>query len=267
MQTIVAGTDFTKSSINACAYAAMLADKYKCRLVLFNLHDVSWIHANSGLFLMDMYRTKRKNEQKAKKQLEKLKTLFPELEINTFVSSGSFKKEIKTFTQHHQVKLIVMGLAEKNHFYKKVYGSHGVDIAGKLEAPVIIVPEQFKTHTLNHLVLAVDNNEKLHQSSLKEFESLIKTCKPKVDVLHCRTKEELFEPIKKIVKLNKVNYNIEVVPAKSLEKGIREFNLERLIDLVVIISRKHSLFYNLFAESNTHSIALDSKVPVMAIHE
>jgi nucleotide-binding universal stress UspA family protein len=267
MQTIVAGTDFSKSSLNACGYAAMLAEKYTCRLVLFNLNDVSWIHANSGLFLMDMYKKRRENERKAKKQLKNLKASFPKLDITTFVSSGSFKKEIKAFTQHHQVKLIVMGLAEKNRFYKSVYGSHGVDIAGKLDAPVIIVPEQFKKHTLSHVVLAVDNSDKLHLSSLKEVGFLIKTCKPKVDVLHCRTKEELFEPVKKSVKLNNQNYNIEVVPTKNLEKGINEFNIERFIDLVVVISKKHSLFYNLFAESNTRKIAFEAKVPVMAIHE
>ncbi|HXU26595.1 MAG TPA: universal stress protein, partial [Bacteroidia bacterium] len=168
MQTIVAGTDFTKSSLNACTYAAMLANKYKCKLVLFNLLDVSWIHANSGLFLLETYRERRKNEHRAKKQLEDLKTAFPKIEITTFVNSGSFKKEIKKFTENHHVKLIVMGLAEKNRFYKSLYGSHGVDIAGKLDAPVIIVPEQFKKHTLKHTVLAVDNSEKLHLSSLKE---------------------------------------------------------------------------------------------------
>ena len=63
------------------------------------------------------------------------------------------------------------------------------------------------------------------------------------------------------------NYKIEIVPAKSLEKGINEFNVKRLTDLVVVISMKHSLFYNLFAESNTRNIAFDTKVPVMAIHE
>lgn len=267
MQTIVAGTDFTKSSLNACNYAAMLAQMYKCKLVLFNLNDVSWIHANSGLFLLDMYKTKRKNERKAKKQLEDLKLLFPKLEINTFVSSGSFKKEIKTFTEHHQVKLIVMGLAEKNHFYKSIYGSHGVDIAGKLEAPVIIVPEKFKKHTISNALLAVDNSEKLHSSSLKEFEYLIKTIKPKVNILHCRTKDEIFEPQKKEIKLANISYKINVLPIKNLEKGISKFNQEQAIDLVTIISKKHSLFYNLFAESNTRKIAFNTNVPVMAIHE
>src|SRR6185437_14774128 len=104
MQTIVAGTDFSKSSLNACAYAAMLANKYNCKLVLFNLLDVSWIHANSGLFLLETYRERRKHEHKAKKQLEDLKATFPKVEITTFVNAGLFKKEIKNFTGHHNVK-------------------------------------------------------------------------------------------------------------------------------------------------------------------
>ena len=267
MQTIVAGTDFTQSSLNACAYAALLADKYKCRLVLFNLYDVSWIHVNSGLFLLETYRERRKNEHKAKKQLEDLKTKFPKIEITTFVNAGSFKKEIKKFTENHQVKLIVMGLAEKNRFYKSVYGSHGVDIAGKLNAPVIIVPEQFKNHTIKHAVLAVDNSEKLHLSSLKEFEFFIKTIKPKVNVLHCRTKDEIIEPVKKVIKLNNVNHKIEEFLTRNLEKGIEKFSQKNHIDLITVISKKHSLFYNLFAESNTRQIAFNAKVPVMAIHE
>ena len=267
MQTIVAGTDFSKSSVNACKYAAMLADTYNFRLVLFNLNDVSWIHANSGLFLLDMYRTKKEHEHKAKKQLEDLKASFHTLDISTFVGAGSFKKEIKNFTRHHQVKLVVMGLAEKNRFYKSAYGSHGVDIAGKLDAPVVIVPEQFKKHTLNHVVLAVDSSEKLHLSSLKELELLIKIIKPKVDIIHCRAKEEIFKPVKETVKLNNVNYKIEEIPAKNLEKGISTFNTKQNIDMVVIISRRHSVFYNFFAETNTHNIAINTKVPVMAIHE
>ena len=267
MQTIVAGTDFTKSSLNACTYAAMLAEKYKCRLVLFNLLDVSWVHANSGLFLLETYEERRKNEHKAKKQLDQLKSLFQNVNITTFVKEGSFKKELKKFTDHHQVKLIVMGLAEKNKFYKSIYGTHGVGIAGKLDAPVIIVPEQFKKHTLSHAVLAVDNSEKLHLSSLKEFEFLLKTIKPKVEVLHCRTKDELFEPIKKDIKFNNANHKIKVVSAKNIEKGLSDFSKDNAVDFVAVISRRHSLFYNLFAESNTSRIAFNSKVPVMAIHE
>ena len=79
MQTIVAGTDFTKSSLNACNYAALLAGKYKCKLVIFNLLDVSWIHANSGLYLLETFKAKKRNERKINKQLKDLKLLFPKL--------------------------------------------------------------------------------------------------------------------------------------------------------------------------------------------
>ena len=245
----------------------MLADKYKYKLVLFNLLDVSWIHANSGLFLIETYREKRKNEHKAKKQLEDLKVAFPKIEITTFVCEGVFKKEIKTFIEHHQVKLIVMGLAEKNRFYKSLYGSHGVDIAGKLEAPVIIVPEQFKKHTISNVLLAVDNSEKLQLSSLKPLESLVKMMKSKIHVIHCKAKNEIFEPVKKVIKINNVNHNIIVFPVKNIEKGIGKFSQTQSVDMIAVISKKHSVFYNLFAESDTSKIVFNSKIPVMAIHE
>lgn len=267
MQSIIAATDFSKSSINACNYAAMLASTYKCRLVLFNLVEVSWFHSNSGVFIVEIAQERRKNERKAKKQIKELKAKFPALEITTFIKEGNFKKELKNFITHHDVKLVVMGLAEKNRFYKSIYGTHGVDTAGKINAPVIIVPEQYKSHNLSHAVLAVDNSEKLHKTSLKPFETLLKYFDPKVNVIHFRTEEELFEPVKKNIKLNDVNFKIEEIPTKSLYKGIKKYNIDNKTDLITIISKKHSLFYELFAEANTHKIAMTTNIPVMAIHE
>ena len=79
---------------------------------------------------------------------------------------------------------------------------------------------------------------------------------------------KFLNPLKKTaVKLNGTNAKIETLTTQNLKKGIREYSKEKNIDLVVLISRQHSLFYNLFAESNTKQIALDARVPVMAIHE
>ena len=101
MQTILVATNFSKSSINACNYAAMLANAYKCRLVLFNLIEVSWVHANSGLYLVEIAENRIKNEHKAKVQIADLKAKFPKLEIGTFVKEGSFKKELKNKEKPH----------------------------------------------------------------------------------------------------------------------------------------------------------------------
>jgi hypothetical protein len=50
MRTIIAGTDFSASSANACKYAALLAQRLKCKLVLFNLFEAPVVHSNIGLY-------------------------------------------------------------------------------------------------------------------------------------------------------------------------------------------------------------------------
>jgi hypothetical protein len=116
--------------------------------------------------------------------------------------------------------------------------------------------------------LGVDNREKLHKSSLTAFENFVKETKAKPSLLHVKTEDEVFsDKLNNVIKINGKNQKIESHPAATIEKGIGDFIRTKKTDLVAIISRKHSAFYNLFNESNTKRVAFTSKVPVMAIHE
>lgn len=268
MKTIIAGVDFTKSSYNAAKYAAMLAEKLHCKLVLFNMYDVPLIHSNSGLYFMSYTSIRDTSENNLKRFLSKLKREHAKLEIGCFVTTGSFRAEISSFIKKHQVQYVVMGLVTKNKFSKFLYGSHSTDLAGKLKSPVIIVPEQYKEHQLKKVLIGVDNSEKLHRSPLKNIGDFIKTTHAGLHVLHIRTEEELFDHNKiRDIKVNNKKYPIEILPESSIERGMKKYSLQNKVDLIGILSKKHSAFYNLFLESNTKSIAFASKVPVMAIHE
>ncbi len=50
MKTIIVGTDFSQSSLNACQYAASLAQKLICKRSLFNLFEAPVIHSNTGKY-------------------------------------------------------------------------------------------------------------------------------------------------------------------------------------------------------------------------
>jgi nucleotide-binding universal stress UspA family protein len=268
MKTIIAGVDFSKSSNNAANYAAMLAKKLNYKLVLFNMYDVPLIHTNNGLYFMSFESIRQSSETKLANQCKKLKKLFPKLEIGTFATTGAFQQELKEFIKSHQVKLVVMGLSSKDRFSKFIYGSHSTDIAGKVNSPVIIVPDNFKTHSAHKIVLSVDNKEKLHKSSLNTFENLTKEMKADVSLLHIQTEDEIFDSGQKdVLKINGKLKKIEKLSAHNIEKGIGSYTKLKKVDLITIISKKHSVFYNLFNESNTKRIAFNSKVPVMAIHE
>lgn len=266
MKTIIAGTDFTPSSINACKYAALLAQKLNCKLTIFNMFEAPIIHSNTGLYGISYTSVRKDSQAKTQKLVALLSKLFPKLKIDLFVTSGAFSDELNTFSASHYVEAAVMGLETKTKFSKFIYGSHGVDIAGKIDAPVIIVPENYKTHKLSSVLLAVDNNEKLLKSSLEDFEIFLSKSKSKVHLLHVRTEDEIFEPVVTALKINGKKRNIEVIKAADIQDGIKKYCRQGDIDLIAIISRKHSLFYNLFVESNTKKVAFAAKVPVLSIH-
>lgn len=268
MKTIIAGIDFTQSSYNAARYAAMLAVNGKSKLTLFNMFEVPLIHSNSGLYFMSYNAIRDGSSTRLKKFREKLQEEFPKLKIDFFVAAGSFRNELERFIDRHRVQSVVLGLGAKNRFSKFLYGSHTTDIAGRLSAPVIIVPEQYKVHKLGKLTLCVDNREKLQAASLRSLENLMMENKSALQVLHVRTKDEIFESMgKQEVKVAGKKYPVEVVNARDLETGVKRYSLAHKPQLIAIISHKHSAFYKLFNETNTKNIAFSSKVPVMAIHE
>ncbi|MEI8136497.1 MAG: universal stress protein [Bacteroidota bacterium] len=267
MKTIIAGTDFTSSSVNACKYAALLAQKLNCKLTIFNLFDAPIIHSNVGLYGISYTSTRKNSLVKTNKLIKQLNKFFPKVEINMFVTNGAFKDELETFTGSHRVEAAVMGLETKNKISKFIYGSHGIDVAGKIDAPVIIVPENYKKHKLDKVLLAVDNNEKLYKASLTVFEKFIRDSKTKLQLLHVRTQDEVFDPVTTSLKINAKKLQVEVIQSEDIQDGVRKYCRQEDIDLVGLLSKKHTTFYNFFIESNTKKVAFAAKVPVMAIHE
>jgi nucleotide-binding universal stress UspA family protein len=268
MKTIIAGVDFTQSSYNAARYAALLARKLECKLVLFNMFDVPLIHSNSGLYFMSYNSIRDTSVNKLKKFLARLSKEFPKLDMNYFVTTGSFEEEVNTFVKKHHVQMVVLGLATKNRFSKFIYGSHSTDVAGKIDAPVIVVPEKYKEHKIKSLVVAVDNKEKLHKAALHKLEGLRKDAKLNLRMVHVRTEDELFDhKNNNRVEMGAKKYSVEVLSESSLERGLKKYALDHAVDLITVISHRHSALYNMFNETNTKQIAFSSKVPVMAIHD
>lgn len=267
MRTIIAGTDFTPSSLNACLYAAKLAKQLDCKLTIFNLFDVPVVHSNSGLFFITFDSQKKISEERMNKFIKKICNSEKGLHVEPFLTTGSFKIELENFIAKHRVEAVVMGLATRSKLTRYIYGSHSTDIAGKVNAPVIIVPERYKKHKLKTVLLSVDNNEKLYHASLSELERFASDAKASIKVLSVRTEDELFTPKQQELKLNGAKVKLNTVKSKDIETGVVNFCRKSKADLVVVLSKRHSALYNLFAETHTKKMAFASKVPVMAIHD
>jgi nucleotide-binding universal stress UspA family protein len=245
----------------------MLAQRLNCKLVIFNLFDAPVVHSNMGLYGISYSAERISHQNKVAQQIGKLQALFPFVKIAPFVTGGSFKEELKLFTEKHRVELAVMGMETKSKLNKYIYGSHGVSVAGRINAPVIIVPEKYKEHHLAHALLAVDNQEKLMKTSLSDLGRFLKQTHMDLTVTHIRTPDEIMIAPERSIRVNSAKHIVEVRHSATIETGLKKLCAEKSIDMVAIISRKHSAFYNFFSEAHTKTIAFAAKVPVMALHE
>lgn len=266
-KTILVGIDYSKSGDNALDYAVMMARKGNAKILLFHMYETPVVHTYSGAYFISYTEMQGYNKSKLEKYKEKFMLKHRNLEIETFATYKTFKNGVSDLIKSHKVHYVVLGLESKSRFSKFIYGTTGLDVAGKINCPVIIVPEKYKEHKLNKAVLALDNRKSVETKVMQKVDAFNKQFKIKKEIIHIKTENEfLFVSGKKAEALNK-KWKVKVVEAASFEQGILNYSKQHKMDLISVISHSHSLMYNLFNESNTKMIAFKSRIPIMSIHE
>ncbi len=264
---ILVGIDYSKSSLNALDYAAGLAKQSKSSLILFHVYEFPVVHTNAGLYMVD-YKAIRREDLKKLEQL-RTKTLakFPGLDVEINNSNMSFKAYVEELASKKKIQVVVIGLETKGKVSKFIWGTTGVDIAGKIDCPVVIVPETYTKHRYTTLVAAVDYKQDLKRVVLRKAEQFANQNYMKSELVHIQTEDELDFGLEVAERRKEAaKWNISTFKAKGFLDGIKKYVSQNKSDMVVLFSRKHNFGYRLFNDSNTKTIAFNSNVPVMSVH-
>jgi nucleotide-binding universal stress UspA family protein len=259
---ILVGIDFTKSSENALNYAALLAERSNYDITLFHVFDTPVVHANSGAYFIEYASLKQNFTARLEQYKKNISEKYPLITIHVFTTFNSFKAEVEELVNKKKIQLLIVGLETKTKISKFIYGTTGVDIAGKINCPVIIVPEKYKHHNLSHIVLAIDNKHKQHAKEIKQVKKFAELFNCTINYLHVRTEDELV-----IEKSKNKDLPMETINSKDFKTGISNYLKKHPQDLTVLISHQHNFLYHFFTESNTKEIAFQSKIPVMSVHD
>jgi len=267
IETILVGIDYTKSSDNALEYAIMMAAKSDASIMLFHMYETPVVHTFSGAYFISFTELQAYNQGKLEKYKANLLKKHPRVSIETFATYKTVKAGVDDLIKSRKIHYVVLGLESKTKFSKFLYGTTGLDIAGKISCPVIIVPENYKEHKLKHAILAVDNRKSVSAKLMKKVQKFNKHFGLQKELVHFKTADEfLFQDSKKTRAIDKKTH-AKVVECDNFETGILNYAKSNKVDLIGIVSHSHSLMYNLFNESNTKVLAFKSKVPVMSLHE
>lgn len=86
-----------------------------------------------------------------------------------------------------KIHVVVLGLETKTKDFKIYLGNHRGNSSGKIDCPVVIVPETYHQHRYARILAAVDYKQDLKRVVVRKAEQFAKEHKMKADLVHIQT--------------------------------------------------------------------------------
>lgn len=262
MKTILVGVDFTKSSDNTINYAIEIAKQSEAKILLFHAIAVPVVHTTSGLIFIDNENVLKDEEKKMKDLQTQLSKSHPKVKFDIELTYDSIREKINKLAKKNKISLAVLGLETKSRISKFLYGTTSADLTGKIDCPIITVPEKYKHHTIKKIIVAIDNKETISSHLSKRIHSTIKFLGAEVEYVHIKTEDEL-----ELGEKNRHPFPITNIKSTNFLDGISSYVKRSKTDAIMLISHNYSAFHNLFLESNSKKLILSSNIPVISIHK
>lgn len=273
MKTIIAATDFSKDSINAANYAAQIALDTGAKLLLLHATQLSVVSDSK----LDIHRVVKKMQEEEFGEMYKLEQSilkkFPNLKLEKKIQEGFTLNVLRDLVESRNISLVVLSIRSTDSLYDALFGSTAVSVAGSLKCPVLIIPEKARFRELKKIAFAFDQKEIPTETGLSVLAELKKTYQSKMNYVNILDgivpikDDSSLKPIYKILsdKDPRVHYmqqGFGEVP-QILSDYVRRYRP----NMMVMVSRKRSLFWKIFNRRNTKRIAFQTVVPLLVLSE
>ena len=267
MKTIIAPTDFSSVSYNACLFAAKMAEDIKAELILLHVMELPAAVAEFPV-TEEVF-----DAISMEAELENLKTkLLSETNNKINISSknilGSVEYELKELSNVKKPFVVVMTTHSYSLLDRFFLGSTTVYSARHLRYPVLIIPPNVQYKPIKKIALASDMKD-IYEVPIDEIETIIKTFNVGTFEVYYAGKNEkninrhTVESLILDHRLLHLNPQFYFVEDEDIMRGITSLAEEHEADMLLIIPKKHGPFY----KSRSKDFIFYSSLPLMAIHE
>jgi nucleotide-binding universal stress UspA family protein len=266
MKTIIAPTDFTTVSENACMYAAKLAADINAELVLLHVMElpvaVAEYPVSEAVF----------DEEEMEEELENLKSKIAtatqnKVQIRTVNLLGSTEYQIQELCKEEHPFAVVIATHSYSALERFFSGSTTFYSAKHLRYPVIVVPYNVQYQPIKKIAFACDLRD-VYEVPINEIEDIVKLFKADLDVFYAGKNEAAFNATSIEAsfldhRLHIARHRFHDVQSDDILLGIMSLAKEYRTDLLIVLSKKHGPFH----KSQTKDFVLYSNIPLMALHE
>jgi nucleotide-binding universal stress UspA family protein len=264
MQTIITPTDFSPASLNACFYAAKMAQDLHAGLLLAHVVEVpASVKEYSDVFDMA-------NASEAKEKLQDLlDTLCIEtnnqVNIEATIIAGDVEQELNKLCINEKPFAVVMATNTNNAMERFFTGSTTMYTASHLRFPVIVVPLIVKYKPINKLALACDLKN-LDELPAYEIETIARKFNAELEIFHVskerhidsnHSTSKIFEEL-----LPGTHCRFYETQNEDITAAIYSLTRTHDINMLMVTRKKHGLFY----KSHFNELVFHAHIPTMVLH-
>lgn len=268
MTTIPVAFDFSKGSINALNHAKSMAKLMGYKLVLVHSYSPPILDPNVpvGLIEETFRDTVKVLEEKLHKEVELAKKDGIEAEFKLAFSDLS--SILNDICRSETVKFVVVGKTGEQGFIETLIGSTASHLIDNVDAPLLIIPENYETTILAKLGYA-SQLEYDEEDYIEKALDLAKYSPNSLELAHIQESEDLniypdeqfLESILK--KFEKDKLDIIQRESKSFKKGINDLIEAEGISLLILTTHKRGLFQGMLNPSKTKQVIKHTKIPIL----
>lgn len=273
MKTIIAAVDFSAGSKNAARYAAQLAIATNSKLLLlhttqFSVIDNALLNVKETMNKMNQEGNSRMNELESA-----LKAKFEGLKLQKSVREGFTLDVLKELVSTNNVSMVVLSIRNTDNLYEAIFGSTAITVSGSLMCPVLIIPENARFRELKKIAFAFDQKNIPTGTGLHVLAELKKTYYASVryvnvlDGLIPQEDDSSLRPVYKILNDKEPRTQFLMQGTRSVVEILTEYVRNHKPNMLVMVSRKRSLFWKIFGTRNTKQIAFNTTVPLLVLSE
>ena len=266
MKTIIAPTDFSSVSYNACLYAAKMAEDVKAELVLLHVMELPVSVAELPV-TQDVF-AEISMEEELKQLGDKLRAETDnKVNIQTKSILGSAEYEINELCKQTNPFAVIMGTHAYSIIDRFFIGSTTVYTAKHLHYPVLVIPSNVQYKPVKKIALASDLKS-IYEIPAREIEMIVKNFNAELQIFYAGRNQDQINRNSlsgllldhRLMNLNPQFYYVE---NEDILKGISSLAAQHSTDILMIIPKKHGPFH----KSQSKDFIFYSDIPVMAIHE
>ncbi|WOK04743.1 universal stress protein [Imperialibacter roseus] len=271
MNTIIIATDYSPAANNALQYAANLASVVKADLVLFNSYHLS-PHAANGLVsptaLEQMIDHNNSDLQKLANETARKYGL----KVSWVSKASDTIGELSQFAADRNADLVVMGM-ETNLIEYELFGNTTTAAIKRLNCPVLVVPGDVPFKGIQKILYAYEHTCLDQDNHLDLMKEIARKFAAELQVFHVDTKakagaavaveDEMISAVDNL--LEDVDHSYSVIGSSKIGEGIVKGVEAFQADLLVIVPHKTGFLESLLKGSNTRSMTLKTRVPLLVL--